>query len=402
MMDAHAQLPEDGRVFYRHSGARSDANMKLLRVSTLNVRCLGTTVSEVLTLAIVARLDILAVQEVNTAFGATGYVKRLCAVNGFAIHWGQPVMGKVLVATLVRQGTSVHPLQHVTGCASPARIQHFAVDRHNLQNLVFTNLYGHALNDVARDRAIADAHAGTFFFQRDFFMVGDYNCGDKEGQLGWLLANFSGQLAHVESRYGTSRIPTTRLGTKRIDHALCNNDFVLVDHMQFVGPRDHDLANYSCVNGQQPCRYVRPSLRMWAETAGNVDDLIDELAAMSDHFDSALFDGDFDEAWRLLSNAAENHLCVHHGLRRTADWRPVHQERDNKHRGVKGVKRPVVFRRLLKLVRMAKHLTVDPDNKRLRSRAVATLNALSDRFDKLDEVCGIFHRGADHRIGRHC
>ena len=286
-------------------------------------------------------------------------------------------MGNFLVATLVRQNTSVHPLQHVAGCASPAIIQHFAVDRHDLPNLVFTNLYGHALNDVARDRTIADAHAGTSFFQRDFIIVGDYNCGDKEGQLGWLLANCSGQLAHVESRYGTSNIPTTRPGTKRIDHALCNNDLFLVDHMQFVGPRDHDLVAYSCVDGEQPCRYVRPSLRMWAEASGNVDDLIDELSAMSERFDSALVDGHFDEAWRLLSNAAENHLCVLHGLRRSADWRPVHQERDNKHKGVMGVNKTVVLRRLLKLLRQAKQLAVDPDNKKLRFRAVATLHARS-------------------------
>ena len=84
-------------------------------------------------------------------FGSTGYIEKLWRVNGYVVNWGDPMSGKILIATLARKGVDLHKSVHADGCSSPGRIQHFAVDRHNLPNMVFTNGYGNAQNEIARD-----------------------------------------------------------------------------------------------------------------------------------------------------------------------------------------------------------------------------------------------------------
>ena len=295
-----------------------------LKIGTLNVRALQGKMAEVMSLANDHSLDILCLQEVRLSEdnmlsahhaakrGGWTFLPGPCAIDsqgaptaGVAVLSRWPVEKKALPLDVDSE------LLHHRG-----RWQVLQVHRPANRPFVMVNLYLHA-----SDRSCA-CRLGHLLFElvakmgEDCLFIGDWNnVPDEEPALSPLRG---GRLHLADDIAGPLQLQApTRTGGRHIDYAVHSIRLVPTERCQVPGVADHDLVFYSfpCLAEEAYFR-TQPARALLAS-----EPISDEV--WNSNFDLPLFhvlleQRQVEEAWVLLSNAAETCLQAKPGRKRSS------------------------------------------------------------------------------------
>ena len=213
----------------------------------------------------------------------------------------------------------------------------------------------------------------------EFVLLGDWNRPEDTYPLAGYLAKGTVWTMDGEQlwRDGTFR----RAGklTTHIDYGLASPRLLVDGRTQHLGVADHDLVTY-----QLRAFPEEDSRRLVAAEPADWDTIWTHFAA---DFDEAVINSDLDQAWQLLSQAAEDAMADQEGRAaqlRALPGRPVAQER---HQTRTKELQTLLERRLRRVARRASEATKN-GNERLREKLTRDLIPLAAVLPDLPQVVG--------------
>ena len=257
--------------------------------------------------------DFVALPEADVPeFSSVGFCNAWMA-RGMHASLSAPEDGKCRVALL-----SSFPAKSIVLSRAEGATRHAAVlvDLKNAQGNVETFLvvavYGQAGDEATAADQIEDILQMAMHSGFRFLLLGDFNLVPAHPMLLDYLADGT-VIACDECQPGEQLPPTGPVykghRRRRIDFGLSHFQWPALDVIHLNGPSDHLVVGYS-LDAEAPLLRIGP-VRRCLKPSDMLQNLDVEFAQWdASPFESTCAAGDLDEAWRLLSNVAEDLVCV--------------------------------------------------------------------------------------------
>ena len=351
-------------------------------------RSLTGKVGAVASLATTCGVNVLALQETMLASDSERATSAAFKAAGWEFHRGpQGASASGAVAAGVAFITDV-PSQVVDipeELEFGGRVMAIKVARAAQRPLLAMCVYMPARDRVQGNSVAAEVVQWARNTGEEFVLLGDWNRPEDTYPLAGYLAKGTvwtmdgGQLR----RDGTFR----RAGklTTHIDYGLASPGLLVDGRTQHLGVADHDLVTYQLrAFPEEDSRRWQPQRRLVAAEPADWDTIWTHFAA---DFDEAVINSDLDQAWQLLSQAAEDAMADQEGRParpRALPGRPVVQER---HQTRTKELQTLLERRLRRVARRASEATKN-GNERLREKLTRDLISLAAVLPDLPQVVG--------------
>ena len=334
--------------------------------------------------------DLISLQEVD--------IPKQCAAS-YVREWRG--LGWQLVLAAPEPHSGLHrvalacrvPCRPVSLAAPAASTRHAALlveteQDHVRRPLLMVAAYGHSGDLPTTNAMVSDLADTSHHFGGAYILLGDWNQVAEEGVLQQHL--MSGSMRLMDSEFPTNLCATNPARTRRIDFGLCDSTIFPSEVWHREGPCDHVAVGYSLDLLANCSGYALPTRAPVEQlTPQEVEDRFSR-EWQQDPFSDAMARQDTDEAWRLLSAAAERTLCAA-GLdaagvaSRTDPLVPQPRSvpltritpHGNESRGVQGLRR---------LSHRLETLEAEPRNELLRRRVKASLHGLRALVPELPRV----------------
>ena len=361
---------------------------KALVVGTLNVRSLMGKVGAVASLATTCGVNVLALQETMLASDSERATSAAFKAAGWEFHRGpQGASASGAVAAGVAFITDV-PSQVVDipeELEFGGRVMAIKVARVAQRPLLAMCVYMPARDRVQGNSVAAEVVQWARNTGEEFVLLGDWNRPEDTYPLAGYLAKGTVWTMDGEQlrRDGTFR----RAGklTTHSDYGLASPRLLVDGRTQHLGVADHDLVTYQLrAFPEEDSRRWQPQRRLVAAEPADWDTIWTHFAA---DFDEAVINSDLDQAWQLLSQAAEDAMADQEGRPprpRALPGRPVAQER---HQTRTKELQTLLERRLRRVARRASEATKN-GNERLREKLTRDLISLAAILPHLPQVVG--------------
>ena len=300
---------------------------RALRVGTVNVRTLMGRAAEVLRLAVEWEIGILLVQEARLPRDSFGALRNLATKFGWhlVIHeQGLAPSGAAQWGCITLARWPVEPLPKPQWLPD-GRGGVMRVWRPRARPLLLCNLYLPASSRTEAGDILQACFEHVAALGEDALLMGDFNLTEGDFPISDALACGAMRSAN-EAIHGDSPPPPTFRGpgghyTRCIDFALHTDKLVIDYKHQVVGPADHDLVFYDVQLATdwrpEPFR-IRPP-RQVVPVQVSVKEWNDVWSSRGQTFHDALGRGEVDEAWSVLSAAAEDVMHAGGKARRRAE-----------------------------------------------------------------------------------
>ena len=205
------------------------------------------------------------------------------------------------------------PCRPVSLAAPAASTRHAALlveteQDHVRRPLLMVAAYGHSGDLPATNAMVSDLADTSHHFGGAYILLGDWNQVAEEGVLQQHL--MSGSMRLMDSEFPTNLCATNPARTRRIDSGLCDSTIFPSEVWHREGPCDHVAVGYSLDLLANCSGYALPTRAPVEQlTPQEVEDRFSR-EWQQDPFSDAMARQDTDEAWRLLSAAAERTLCA--------------------------------------------------------------------------------------------
>ena len=271
--------------------------------------------------------DVVALPEADVPeFSSVGFCNAWRS-RGMYATLSVPEDGKCRVALLCSFPSKSIVLSRAEGATRHAAA---LVDLKNAQGSVETFLviavYGQAGNEAAAADQIEDILQMAMNSGFRFLLIADFNLVPENPMLLEYLAD-GVLIACDECQPGEQLPPTGPIyqgyRRRRIDFGLSHFQWPALDVTHLHGPSDHLVVGYS-FGAEAPLLRIGP-VRRSLKPLDMLQNLDVEFAQWDPlPFERACAESDLDEAWRLLSNVAEDLICVPDAsaIPRSAAWRP--------------------------------------------------------------------------------
>ena len=298
-----------------------------LRVGTLNVNGLACKLSQVVDFANRHAIDILCLQETHLSAVTAPSAVAAARKAGWKLLVGSPAVdstgrGTAGVAVLTQWPVAVG---FISDGDQAGRWMTVFVHRPRFRPFEVVNLYLPA-SDKGQAQAMANqilqdaAARGTARF-----VIGDWNLTPWEEPV--QTTHRCGALHLADDLLGPELVNTTTRTNhagRHIDFALCSTELAPISRGQVVtGISDHDLVWYDLELSAhlEPALHVAPKRKLQATQPVSQDTWEGLFPAES--FAKHLSDQDVEQAWRVLSSAAESALQPKQGPARHWVGQPV-------------------------------------------------------------------------------
>lgn len=254
--------------------------------------------------------DLISLQEVD--------IPKQCAAS-YVREWRG--LGWQLVLAAPEPHSGLHrvalacrvPCRPVSLAAPAASTRHAALlveteQDHVRRPLLMVAAYGHSGDLPATNAMVSDLADATHHFGGAYILLGDWNQVAEEGVLQQHL--LSGSMRLMDSEFPTNLCATNPTRTRRIDFGICDSTIFPSEVWHSEGPCDHVAVGYSLDLLANCSGYALPTRAPVEQlTLQEVEDRFSR-EWQQDPFSDAMARQDTDEAWRLLSAAAERTLCA--------------------------------------------------------------------------------------------
>ena len=252
----------------------------------------------------------------------------------------------------------------------------------SVTKVVVASYYGCTWNSEVAMQGAIDAVAELKKTRAHWVMLGDFNLEQfAEPMAANLASGFA--WAWDDDFQELGPLPATRASGRRLDYALgCGRFFPGRVQQRWVFS-DHAQVAYT-VDLQDPVGHRAPGFRGLSTSpvsASSWDAVWDEA-----RFQAALVENDVNEAWKLLSNVAEDLLSARGaaGPRRSTFWRP--SLRAHPRSKAAGPQDPLLVVRLRRLLRRLAQLHKVPGDCRLRDKIARQAASLQPQAPWLQEL----------------
>ena len=244
------------------------------------------------------------------------------------------------------------------------------------QKVLFASVYGFAGDSALSRRLHVQVADALLAYELPFLLLGDFNLTEEE--LAELFC--TRRVLCLDHPFQITPLPATCTGTRRIDYGVCSLGLQAQHVWHTDGVADHLMVSYAFdiidflpqLSGPLRASQTVPAHEVeerWRETWNALD------------FSDALQANNHDEAWSLLSRAAEASLFfpVCHAVPRDEAWSPTPKVAPVEPK----VRTPLVLRRLRKLCGRLREAARHPQDYLVRANAVSASVALKARFPEL-------------------
>lgn len=355
----------------RTSGAPAGPSF---RIGTWNARSLCPRWGELASLLVETPCDLLVVQEARISMASRATIAAAAGRAGYQSFFAEGVPTGILA--LSRVAARQVDLQRV---ACKTRVIGLRVFRQGMPSLLAAGVYAHCNDKHGRNAFVSEVLDVLLMAGGDFIALGDWNCLESDlGELSWRLAN--GHVHSLDASFAELPERTRPAGRGRIDFAVGSARVHAVRRVQCATTSDHDLVMYTLPFDVSAEAFLLPPRRRLASAA--TAPLVVKVEALWERLRvPEALEGDLDDAWKVLSDVAEEALGEDDGIdlaqvRRSAAWNPVRRRTTHK---AATAALPVRVRRLLRLQRAVAEAQRRPTDARLAEaigRRAASLAAL--------------------------
>ena len=191
--------------------------------------------------------------------------------------------------------------------------------------LVLASLYGHARCQDSRRALIKEALQGLAATGLPWILLGDFKQECLEPPICTVLAD--GGCSCLDDSFTALPAATRVGGRRRIDFGLCSRQTFAIARNQAPGPADHDVVSWT-IPFQLRHIHLSPVRRVLSASSAEALRAFTDLW-QAELLESALMNGSTEEAWALLSDAAElalagdNSVTCHDAVPRSSSWVPA-------------------------------------------------------------------------------
>ena len=368
----------------------------MTKVATLNVGRNGIVKSPMIAQTLDDHsVDICALQEIDInefsrptyinhwkSFGYHAILGSLCPRNGFS-----------RVALVSNQPIRQVSLSNID---SPDRVVSAIIELNNTdgspQKMLVSCFYGPVADEPAAVKLTEQIACASSGFGFPWIILGDFNAQQSESPLADLLLR--GDIFSMDDGFGPlGFLPATRINsTRRIDFGLCCKKLFPTVLNHYPGIADHWLVSYTFDHLVPIATWSSPH-RLQFQPKLSLDDVGAKFLDLwcPDLFNTALTSFNIDEAYRLLSDAAEHSLAghsesSHNNVPRAQMWQPVMPGTTHK---AAQQHESVLLRQLRRLERRLSHCVKMPSDVALSQKCVRNLRSLRQQVPELVDLDNI-------------
>jgi exonuclease III len=220
-----------------------------IKFGTVNICDLSTKMAPLLDIMQFRDIDVLAVQEAYVGDMARAGLAAFAASKGYNTFFGSDteIRAGVRKACVLLFSRAPAVQFHIPD-VDQGRVVGIAVHRPGKPPMHVVSLYGHCGDPAARDALIEASVSFLFRANREFLVLGDFNCPANAGASAWVQA--CGWACGVDDDFHAELPESTRRGSKeRIDYALASRILRPTAREQVAVDSDHDMVLYEFGSG---------------------------------------------------------------------------------------------------------------------------------------------------------